>query len=203
MKEEHRLAIYVLVTALIEAPCILILYSLGSSNGSLNGLGYMAETIGLNIVFFYFALSAIGGYESHVNEQPLSPLVVWGAGVFTMFLMITIGGETINWLIETAMEATGPQKEVLKFNRRLKSAVHDFVQATYSSARAQKQFQTRIKQLYSEHPELVDKYMSETLDRIEKAGSAKTAARVKTLMKELHETTKKEQSSEKEDEPNH
>jgi len=68
MKEEYRLAIYVLVTALIEGPCLLILYLLGFSNGSLNGLGYMAEQIALNIVFLFFALSAIGGYESHIKR---------------------------------------------------------------------------------------------------------------------------------------
>jgi hypothetical protein len=120
-----------------------------------------------------------------------------------MFIIVTLTGEAISWLAGTVMEMAGPQKEALRLNKRLKSAVHDFVQATYSSAKAQKQTETRIKELYSIHPELVDRYISETLNRVEKTGSAKTAARVKTLMKELRDTTKKEQLSEKRNEPNH
>jgi hypothetical protein len=201
MKEEYRLAIYISVTSLIEAPCILIMYMLGFSNGSSNGLGYVAETIALNVVFLYLALSAIGGPPPTTNQQPLSPLLVWGAGIFTMFIIVTVTGETINWLVETAGEMVGPHKKALRFNKKLKSAVHDFVRATYSSEKAQKEAEATIKELYSEHPELVDKQLSETLERTERTGSAKTADRVRKLTRELHGASNEEPPSEKRREP--
>jgi hypothetical protein len=195
MKGEHRLAVYLLVTAIVEGPSIVILYSLGyPSSSDLAWSGSLVLLIALNVVFVFIALGAIGGYESSASQRSVDPLVLLGAGVFSMFVIMTVIGEGINWLSEKFMEMTS-EDELSGFNKRLNRAVHDFVDASYSPTEVQNAAETRIVELYSKHPELVDKYLSETLDRIRKIGTPRTAARVEALINELHDGKKKEQPS--------
>jgi hypothetical protein len=195
MKGEHRLAVYVPVTAIIEGPSIFILYTQGFPNSSEPGWsGSLAFLIALNIVFVFIGLGARGGYEISATQGSVNPLVLLGAGVSSMFVIVTVICEAVNWLSKKFMEIT-MEDELSGFNKRLNSAVHDFIEATYASTAVQKSAETIIKKLYSEHPELVDKYLSEILDRIKKMGTAQTAARVEVLIKELRERTKKGQLS--------
>jgi hypothetical protein len=60
MKFYHRLAIYVLVTAIIEVPSILVLYSYGYPNSPSSDWIGIFLIVG-NLYFILIALSAIGG----------------------------------------------------------------------------------------------------------------------------------------------
>jgi hypothetical protein len=196
MRGEYRLAVYVLVTAIIEGPSILILYSYGyPSNPS--SMSTWAFLIVYNLYFVLLALSAIGGPSPNQGPRDMSLDLVWG--VVSMFIVVTVIGEAVNWLGENIIEITGTEKEISRFKKRLNSAVHDFVDETYSSKQVPEAAKTRIKELYTEHPELVDEYLSETLERIKNMGTTKTATRVEMLVNELHDKTKNEQSSERKD----
>ncbi len=195
MKFLHRLAVYVLVTAIIEGPSIVVLYSFGYP-GNTYGPGVWALLVALNFFLYFLWSNAIGGPEAAAPPgSPIyNPLVALVTGVIGMFIIVTVIGEGMNWLGEKIMEMTGPEKELSKFNRQLDSAVHDFVDATYSSKQAQKAAETRISELYSKNPGRVLECLSEILDRIEKLGTTKTAGRLEMLIKGLQDRTKDEQS---------
>jgi hypothetical protein len=173
-----------------------VLYSLGYPN-SASIAGSWAFPVVLNLFLYFIWSNAIGGPEGGASQGSwiYNPVIQLIAGVAGMFMIVAVAGETINWLGERIIEMTGSEKELLTFNKELDSAVRDFVDAVYSSTKVQTAAEARIRELHSEHPELVDKYLAETLDRTRKMGPAKTAARVEMLIKELHDETKNEQSS--------
>lgn len=109
MRDLYRVAIYALVTAIIEGPSILILYSLGYPN-SPSSDWIQIYVIAANAFFFMLALSAIGGYPGQANQGPrdMSFDLVWG--VASMFLIIAAIGETMNWLIEEIRKLRRTQK---------------------------------------------------------------------------------------------
>lgn len=197
MRFLYRLAIYVLVTAIIEGTSIVVLFSYGYPD-NVSGPGLSALLVALNIFSFFLWSGAIGGSETAPPQGTwlYNPLVQLVAGAVGMFVIVAAVGEATSWLGEKLMEAIGREDPLVRFNRQLDSAVHDFVGATYSSEQVQKTAETTIDKLYSERPERVIEFLSETLDRIRKMGTAKTAARVETLIKELQHRTGKEQSSE-------
>lgn len=198
MRVRQRLAVYVLVTAIIEGPSIVVLYSFGYPQNTY-GLGILALLVALNFFFYFLWSNAIGGPEAAAppGSSIYSPLLQLVAGIVGMFIIVAVIGEGINWLGGRMMEMTGTEKELSKFNRQLDSAVHDFVDATYSSKQAQKAAETRISELYSENPGRVLECLSEAFDRIKKMGTTKTAGRVEMLIKGLQDRTKDEQSSER------
>lgn len=198
MRFLYRLTIYVLVTAIIEGTATVVLISNGYPN-HVSGPGLGALLVALNILSLFLWSRAIGGPEAAPPQGDwfYNPLVQLVAGAVGMFVIVAAVGEATNWLGEKLMEATGREDELARFNRQLDSATHDFVGATYSSKQAQKTAETAMNKLYSERPERVIEHLSETLDRIRKMGTAKTAARLETLIKELQDRTRNEQSSEK------
>lgn len=198
MRVEYRLVVYVLVTAIVEGLSIIVLYSFGYPE-DVSGPGYLALLVALNFFLYFLWGNAIGGPEAAAPPGSLiyNPLVQLVAGVVGMFMIVAVIGEGMNWLGGKIMEITGTEKELLRFNKQLDSAVHDFVDVTHSSKQVQKAAETRINELYSEHPERVVECLSETLDRIKKMGTTKTAGRVEMLIKGLQDRTKNEQSSER------
>jgi len=197
MRDWQRLAVYVLVTAIIEGISIVVLYSFGYPN-YVHGPGYYALFVALNFFMYFLWSNAIGGPEAAPPGSSIySPLVQLATGVVGMFIIVAVIGEGINWLDGKMMEMTGTEKKLSKFNRELDSAVHDFVDATYSSKQAQKAAETRISELYKENPGMVLECLSETYDRIKEWGTTKTAGGVEMLIKGLQDRTKDEQSSER------
>jgi hypothetical protein len=79
-----------------------------------------------NLYFVLIALSAIGGPSPNQGPRDMSLDLVWG--VVSMFIVVTVIGEAMNWLGENIIEITGTEKEISRFNKRLNSAVHDFVE---------------------------------------------------------------------------
>jgi hypothetical protein len=196
MKAGYRLAVYALVTAIVEGPCVVVLYSFGYPN-NVSGPGSLVELVALNLFVYLLWGNAIGGPEAAAapGSWIYNPIVQLAGGVVGMFVIVAVVGETMNWLGEKMMEITGTEKELLRFKKQLDSAVHNFVGATYSSKQVQRAAETRINELYSKHPELVLECLSETLERIKEMGTNKTAARVEMLIKELQHRAKNEQSS--------
>jgi hypothetical protein len=97
MKFLHRLVIYVLVTAIIEVPSILVLYSYGYPNSPSSDWIGIFLIVG-NLHFILIALSAIGGPVPNQEPRDMSFDLVYG--IVSMFLIIGAIGETINWLNE-------------------------------------------------------------------------------------------------------
>jgi len=93
----HRVVIYILVTAIIEAPSILILYSYGYPNNPFSH-GSWAFLIAENLFFLMLALSAPGGPIPNQRPRDTSFDLVYG--VVSMFIIVAVIGETINWLSE-------------------------------------------------------------------------------------------------------
>jgi len=76
MKFLHRLTVYVLVTAIIEGPAILILYNYGyPSNRS--SYGSWAFLVAENLYFLLLALSALGGPIPGQGPRDMSLDLVW------------------------------------------------------------------------------------------------------------------------------
>ena len=97
MKFLHRLAIYVLVTAIIEVPSILILYSYGYPNSPSSDWIWIFLIVE-NLYIWFLWSNAIGGPVPGQGPRDISFDLVWG--VVSMFIIIAAIGETINWLIE-------------------------------------------------------------------------------------------------------
>lgn len=97
MKLLHRLAVYAMVTAMIEVPSILFLYSYGYPNDPSSYVSW-AFLIVYNLYFWLIAISAIGGPFPNEGPRDMSLDIVWGT--VSMFLIIAAIGETISWLIE-------------------------------------------------------------------------------------------------------
>jgi hypothetical protein len=95
MKFLHRLAVYALVTAMIEVPSILFLYSYGYPNDPSSYVSW-ASLIAYNLYFLLIAFSAIGGPVPNQGPRDMSFDLVWGA--VSMFIIVAAIGETIVWL---------------------------------------------------------------------------------------------------------
>ena len=92
----YRLLVYALVTAIIEGPSIIVLYSLGYPN-NLSARGSIAFHIVYNIEFWFLALGR--GYPGADQGSLIyNPLFQVFAGVVAMFIIISVISETIVWL---------------------------------------------------------------------------------------------------------
>ena len=107
MRLLYRLAIYTVVTAIIEGPSILILYSYGYPE-SPSSDWFWIFLIVENLYMWLLWSQAIGGPIPGQGPRDISLDLVWG--VVSMFLIIAAIGETMNWLIE----------EIRKLKRTLK-----------------------------------------------------------------------------------
>jgi hypothetical protein len=89
--------IYSFVTAIIEVPAILMLYSYGYPS---NPSSYMtwAFLIAYNLFFIMIGFSSVGGPIPGQGPRDMSLDLVWGA--ISMFIIIAAIGETMNWLTE-------------------------------------------------------------------------------------------------------
>jgi hypothetical protein len=97
MKFLHRLAVYVLVTAIIEVPSILTLYRYGYPEGPSSDW-FWVFLIVENLCILFLWSSAIGGPVPGQGLRDISLDLLWG--VVSMFVIIAVLGETLNWLIE-------------------------------------------------------------------------------------------------------
>jgi hypothetical protein len=97
MRFLQRLAIYALVTAIIEVPSILILYSYGYPKSPSSDWIWIFLIVE-NLYMLLLWSQAIGGPIPGQGPRDMSFDVVWG--IVSMFLIIGAIGETINWLIE-------------------------------------------------------------------------------------------------------
>lgn len=106
----YRMLVYALITAIIEGPAIIVLYSLGYPNVLPASL--VSLTV-LNFFLWFLWSNAIGGPETAAPPGSLiyNPLFQLFAGVVGMFVMVTLMGETIVWLRQeiskSARAATG------------------------------------------------------------------------------------------------
>lgn len=194
MKFLHRLMVYVLVTAIIEASTGIVLYYLGfPSNSAISGslAGQMAFLIFFNFILWMVLSNAIGGPEGAAPQGSwiYDPIARMVGGIVGMFIIVTAIGESMNWVGERIVEKAG-WNEPRRFKRQLDSAIHDFMGVTYSSEQAQMAAETRLNELYSEHPEQVMAHLSETLTRVKKMGTKKDAEQLETLVKKLQDKAK-------------
>jgi hypothetical protein len=97
MKFLHRLAVYALVTAIIEVPSILILYGCGYPKSPSSDWIWIFLIVE-NLYMWLLWSQAIGGPIPGQGPRDMSFDLVWG--IVSMFLIIAAIGETINWLIE-------------------------------------------------------------------------------------------------------
>jgi uncharacterized membrane protein (DUF485 family) len=95
MRLLYRLAIYVMVTVIIEGPSVLILYSYGYPNNP-SSTSTLAFLIVYNLYFVLIAFSAIGGPVPNQGPRDMSFDLVYG--VAAMFIIVAVVGETIVWL---------------------------------------------------------------------------------------------------------
>ena len=109
MRFPQRLAIYALVTAIVEVPSILILYSYGYPKSPSSDWIWIFLIVE-NLYMLLLWSQAIGGPIPGQGPRDMSLDVVWG--IVSMFLIIGAIGETINWLIE----------EIRKMNAKRPSA---------------------------------------------------------------------------------
>jgi len=97
----YRLLVYALVTAIIEVPSIIVLYSLGYPNNP-HATASVAYLIALNLFIWFLWSSAIGGPPpegtSPSDSLIYNPLFQLFAGVVCMFIIVTVIGEAIVWL---------------------------------------------------------------------------------------------------------
>jgi hypothetical protein len=194
MRSLYRLLVYCLVTAVVEGVSFAVLYSNGYP-GHLSGVGGSVVWIALNIVFYYIAISAIGGPKPGMEgEWIYNPVVQVIGGIIGMFVMVTVVGESLNWIGERIMEKSG-RNEPRRFKRQVDSAIHEFVKVTYSSKSAQAKAEAGLIELYSSHPEQAMGYLREVLERIKSSGDPNTAIRVEALIKQLEFRAKTQYSS--------
>jgi hypothetical protein len=100
MRFLHRLAIYALITAIIEVPSILLLYGLGYPN-SPSSDWVLPFLIVMNLYVIWILMhTVIGGAVPSQPSRDITFDPVWG--VMSMFIIITIIGESIYWLTEEA-----------------------------------------------------------------------------------------------------
>ena len=99
----YRLLVYALVTAMIEVPSIIVLYSLGYPNNPYARTS-TAYLIAVNLFIWFLWSSAIGGPPPE-GTSPSDSLILIGnplfqlfAGVVCMFILVTVIGEAIVWL---------------------------------------------------------------------------------------------------------
>jgi succinate dehydrogenase hydrophobic anchor subunit len=92
----YRMLVYALVTAIIEVPSIIVLYSLGYPNNP-HATASTAFRIAYNIFFWLLVLgrSYPGADPGSLISNPLFQLF---AGVVCMFIIVTLIGEAIVWL---------------------------------------------------------------------------------------------------------
>jgi hypothetical protein len=114
MRGDQRLAVYVLVTAIIEGPSIVVLYLFGYPS-NVYGLGYSALLVALNLFLYFLWSNAIGGPEAAAPPGSLiyNPLVQLVAGMIGMFIIVAVIGEGMNWLGGKIMEMIGTEKKLL------------------------------------------------------------------------------------------
>jgi hypothetical protein len=99
----YRVLVYALVTATIEVPSIIVLYSLGYPNDP-HATASIAWLIALNLFIWFLWSSAIGGPPPEGTSPPdlylliSNPLFQLFAGVVCMFIIVTVIGEAIVWL---------------------------------------------------------------------------------------------------------
>jgi hypothetical protein len=99
----HRLLVYALVTAIIEVPSIIVLYSLGYPDNPYARTS-TAYLIAVNLFIWFLVSSAISGPPPEgTSPSDLSilignPLFQLFAGVVCMFIIVTVIGEAIVWL---------------------------------------------------------------------------------------------------------
>lgn len=104
----HRLAIYVLVTAVIEVPSILILYSYGYPSSPSSDWFWIFLIVENLYIIWLLRHSVIGGPVPNQGPRDMSFDIVWGT--LSMFLIIAAIGETVNWLIEEIGKLRRTQK---------------------------------------------------------------------------------------------
>jgi hypothetical protein len=63
--------------------------------------------IAANAFFFMLALSAIGGYPGQANQGPRDMSFDLVYGVVSMFIIVALTGETINWLSQEIRKMKG------------------------------------------------------------------------------------------------
>ena len=193
MRILRRLAVYSLITLAIEGFCIIVLYTNGYPY-NLSEQAEWAENIALNFVLWMEFSYAIGGPSPGKTGgnwffSPVGQLV---GGTVGMFAIVTAIGESTYWLRKRISEETGHDEQG-KFTRQLESAVREFTEATYSPARVQAAYETKLYQLYTQHPEQTMNYLKVVLRRVEQSGTTKTKERLRTLIKEFEEKTAKQQ----------
>jgi hypothetical protein len=124
MRGRQRLAVYVLVTAIIEGLSIVVLYSFGYPD-YVHGPGMYALLVALNFFIYFLWMNALGGPYAAAppGASIYNPLVQLVSGVIGMFIIVVVIGEATNWLTRETM---GTEKELSRSNRQLDSrAPHD------------------------------------------------------------------------------
>lgn len=99
MRTLYRALVYAIVTAIIEGPSIIVLYSLGYPNNA-SARGSLAFLIAYNVVLYFLWGNAIGGPDAAAPKGSwiYNPLFQLAAGAVGMFIIVTVIGETIVWL---------------------------------------------------------------------------------------------------------
>lgn len=102
MRELHRALVYLLITALIEVPSFIVLYSSGfPNNAALSATGGLALVISYNLFLFFLYVNGIGGSDA---PTPPGGTLIYNqlfqlvAGVVGMLIIITVIGEVLVWL---------------------------------------------------------------------------------------------------------
>jgi hypothetical protein len=95
MRDLHRLVVYALITAIIEGPSIVILYSYRYPNNP-SSTSTLAFLIVYNLYFVIIAFSAIGDPVPNQGPRDMSFDLV--RGVVSMFTIVAVVSETIHWL---------------------------------------------------------------------------------------------------------
>jgi hypothetical protein len=98
MKFQHRLTIYVLVTAVIEVPSILILYSYGYPNSPSSDWVWIFLIVENLYIIWLLGHRVIGGPVPSQAPRDISFDLLWG--VVSMFIIVALIGEMINWSSE-------------------------------------------------------------------------------------------------------
>ncbi|MDH5793105.1 MAG: hypothetical protein OEZ18_00890 [Candidatus Bathyarchaeota archaeon] len=98
----YRVLVYALVTAIIEVPSIIVLYSLGYPNNP-HATTSTAYLIALNLfIWFLFVLTMSRPPPGSDTAPPpaflFNSLFHLFAGVVCMFIIVTVIGEAIVWL---------------------------------------------------------------------------------------------------------
>ena len=105
MKFSHRVLVYALVTAIIEVPSIVVLYSFPNN---LSETGYLAFLIVFNLsIYFLWGIAMSGPEVAAPQGSWVYPLIWLVAGVVGMFIIVAVIGEAIVWLSQEIRKMKG------------------------------------------------------------------------------------------------